>query len=208
MANDEAIKAWYSMRVRAVHDKITVHDILRRNGVTFRHANTDREEQVSCPFHGKDENPSARVYPTTPRSPSHVWCFVCRERWDVITLWKKYSDGEGKSFHRLLSELEKLYGIPTPPVPEGAFDRGGLTVTEQEKQAFEQYYQFCEQRLTGARDDYVRLQDMTGYLIAGSILDKVYYQVGEGLLPYKDGLDVLKRLIAKMGDRIRGVTAN
>lgn len=204
MADDDAVKAWYGMRVKTLHDRVTAHDILRKNGVSFRHTG-DREEQFSCPFHGKDESPSARVYPTTPRSPSHVWCFVCRERWDVIGLWKKYSGGETKSFHRLLSELEKLYNITVPPVPAGAFDKGAVPVSEVEKQEFERYYLLCEQRLKGSRDDYVRLQDMSGFLVAGSILDKVYYQVGEGTLPYKDGLDVLKRLIVKIGDRIRGV---
>ncbi len=200
--DEEAIKAWYNIRTKAIHDRVTVHDILRRNGVSFRHTG-DREEQFSCPFHGKDESPSARVYPSSPRSPSHVWCFVCRERWDAIALWKKYSGGE-KSFHRLLSELEKLYNITTPPVPEGAYDKGGLSATEQEKAEFERLYGVCEQRLTGARDDYVRLQDMNGYLVAGSVLDKVYYQVGEGTLSARDGLDILKRLITRIGERIRG----
>lgn len=202
---DDAIKAWYAMRTRAVHERVTVHDILRRNGVSFRHTG-DREEQVSCPFHGKDENPSARVYPTTPRSPSHVWCFVCRERWDAISLWKKYSDGEGKSFHRLLSELEKLYNIETPPVPEGAFDRngGGASDTEQSKQAFEAYYALVERRLVDVRSDYVKLGDMNGYLVAGSILDKVYHQTSEGQLGFKEGHEVLERLLKKIGEKIRG----
>lgn len=129
---------------------------------------------------------------------------MCRERWDVIALWKKYTGEENKSFHQLLSGLEKFYNITTPPVPEGAYDKGGLSATEQEKVEFERFYGVCEQRLTGSRDDYVRLQDMNGYLIAGSILDKVYYQVGEGTLSPRDGLEVLKRLIARIGERIRG----
>jgi hypothetical protein len=200
--DEEAIKAWYGMRTKAIHERVTAHDILRRNGVSFRHTG-DREEQFSCPFHGKDESPSARVYPSSPRGPSHVWCFVCRERWDVIALWKKYSGGE-KSFHRLLSELEKLYSIPTPPVPEGAYDKGGVSATEQEKAEFDRFYGVCEQRLTGAREDYIRLQDMRGYLVAGSVLDKVYYQVGEGTLSPREGLDILKRLITRIGERVRG----
>jgi hypothetical protein len=203
MADETAIKAWYAIRTKAIHERVTAHDILRRNGVSFRHTG-DREEQFSCPFHGKDENPSARVYPSSPRSPSHVWCFVCRERWDVIALWKKYSGGENKSFHRLLSELEKLYGIETPAVPEGAFDRG-VSVSDQDKHEFERLYGVCELRLKGAREDYVRLADMNGYLVAGSILDKVYYQVGEGTLTHRDGLNILNRLMVKIGERVRGV---
>lgn len=207
MANDEAIKAWYGMRTRIIHERVTVHDILRRNGVSFRHTG-DREEQVSCPFHGKDENPSARVYPSSPRSPSHVWCFVCRERWDAISLWKKYSgDGDGKSFHQLLSELEKLYGLQTPPVPEGAFDRGGVPDADRLKQEFETYYALVERRLIDVRSDYAKLEDMAGYLVAGSVLDKVLSQASEGALPYKDALDVLKRLLKKIGEKVRGTSS-
>jgi hypothetical protein len=200
--DEEAIKAWYALRVKTIHEHVTVHDILRRNGVSFRHTG-DREEQFSCPFHGKDESPSARVYPSSPRGPSHVWCFVCRERWDAIGLWKKYT-GADKSFHRLLSELEKFYNITTPPVPEGAYDKGTVPVSEQEKTDFEHLYKVCEQRLIGAREDYVRLQDMNGYLVAGSILDKIYYRIGEGTLSPKEGTDVLKRLLARIGERVRG----
>ena len=209
MADEAAIKAWYGMRTRAIHERVTVHDILRRNGVSFRHTG-DREEQVSCPFHGKDENPSARVYPSTPRSPSHVWCFVCRERWDAISLWKKYSGGEDKTFHQLLTELEKLYGLQTPPVPEGAFDRGngGIPDAERLKQEFESYYALVERRLIDVRSDYEKLNDMTGYLVAGSVLDKVYHQTSEGHLTFKDGLDVLQRLLKKIGEKIRSGSAS
>ena len=36
--------------------------------------------QLRCPFHGQDNKPSARYY----RDSQSVFCWVCRERWDVI----------------------------------------------------------------------------------------------------------------------------
>lgn len=198
------VKAWYQMRIRAIHTKASAHDILRRNGIGLKNTG-EREEQFSCPFHGKDESPSARVYPGSPRSPSHIWCFVCKERLDAIGLWKKFYGGEDKSFHAVLAEMERHYGIAAPPVPDDARrlpqDQG-----DKFKDEFDVLYERCERRLAGARDDYVRLDDMLGYLTAGSILDKSYYQAGEGVMSYRDGTELLKKLMQRIGDKVRGVT--
>ncbi len=202
---DEAIKIWYDLRKKAIHDKVGVHDILRRNGVKFRHTG-DREEQFSCPFHGKDEKPSARAFPTDPRSPSHVWCYVCRERWDVIALWKKYY-GSDKKFHAVLSEIEKYYNIIPPPVPEGAFKQQP-SGNEQQKLDFERLYQACEDRLVAERGAYVQMGDMNGFLVAGSILDKATFQVAEGTLSYLEGLELMKKLLKKIGERVRSASAD
>lgn len=198
---DEAVKVWYDLRKKAIHEKVGVHDILRNNGIKFRHMG-DREEQFSCPFHGKDEKPSARAFPTTPQSPSHVWCYVCRERWDAISLWKKYSGDESKSFHRVLSEIEKHYNITPPPVPEGGF-KNLPSVDDQQKADFERIYRACEERLISERGAYVEMGDMNGYLVAGSILDKALHQIGDGQLGYRDGTELMKKLMQKIGERIR-----
>ncbi len=197
---DEAIKIWYDLRKKAIHERVGVHDILRRQGIKFRHTG-DREEQFSCPFHGKDEKPSARAFPTDPRSPSHVWCYVCRERWDVIALWKKYY-GEDKKFHAVLSEIEKQYGIVTPPIPEGAF-KSQPSGNEQQKLDFERIYQACEDRLIAEREAYVGMGDMNGYLVAGSILDKAYFQIAEGQLSYVAGVELMRKLMKRIGERVR-----
>lgn len=200
----EAVKLWYQLRVKNVHEKVSVYSLLRRHGVSFKHT-MEREEQISCPFHGKDENPSCRVYPASGMSPSHAWCFVCRERWDVIALWKKYS-GESKSFHEILSEIEKQYGIVQPPVPEGDLRSVQAEVSDVEYESFHRMYEVCERRLLGVRDDYTN--DMNGFLLAGSILDKLHYQVEEGQLSPKEGTEVLNRLLQKIGERIRRGTAS
>lgn len=201
--NKEAIKAWYVIRIKAIHAKGSAHDLLRRHGVNFKHTG-DREEQFSCPFHGKDENPSARIYPASPSGPSHVWCFVCRERWDVIALWKKYN-GADKKFHGILRDIERFYGLTTPPVPEGAFE---TPVDDTQREAFDRLYEACEERLRSVRDDYERVNDMKGFLLAGSILDKAHAQTSDGKLSFKDGVSLLSKLVVKIRERVQSGTGS
>src|SRR5574343_824433 len=85
-------RAWIQERVAAIRATVSAYDVLRKFGVKLHHAGENRIEQFSCPFHGKDTKPSARIYPAGPTGPSHAWCFVCQERWDAITLWRKFND--------------------------------------------------------------------------------------------------------------------
>jgi len=204
MANNEAaIKAWFAMRREAIHEMITAHDVLRLHGVSFRHS-TDREEQFSCPFHGQDNKPSARVYTAKADSRSHVWCFVCQQPWDAISLWKKFS-GEEKKHNQILIEMERHLGIKTPEVPEGV--HAVAQVDDTDKTSYAIFLDLCEHRLKEARENYLAQDDMNGFLIAGSILDKLISRVSDGRLQYVKAIELLKQLIDKIGDRIRGETA-
>lgn len=203
MADSPQLKEWFALRRRAIHEKVECHEILRRNGFTFKHSSL-REEQVSCPFHGRDEDPSARVYPTTPQSFSHVYCFVCKPSppWDAISLWRKFS-GEEKKHHAILTELERTFGIEPPPIPEGGLSPKEPTVDESQKEDFERLLNACEVRLRDSRTQYQQLEDMSGYLLAGSILDKATFQVSTGALSYGEGLQVLHKLLQKIGEKVR-----
>ncbi len=109
-------KAWIAQRVEAIKEHVSAHDVLRRGGVNLGKGDNE-EEQFSCPFHGQDRRPSARVYPADANNPSHAWCFVCQERWDAITLWRKFNGGEDRHFTQILSEIERAYGLETPELP-------------------------------------------------------------------------------------------
>ncbi len=193
-----SLKAWFEQRKNAIHERVSSHDILRDNGVKLVYAG-EREEQFSCPFHGKDSKPSARVFPSTPQSPSHAWCYVCRERWDVITLWQKYHGTEG--FHKTLSAIEKHYNIPTPPVPEGPINYDGV---DSKKGLFESLHQSCEDRLKTTRSEH----DLKSFLLFGSFLDKAFHQVTSGTLSYPEGVELLHKLMDKIGQKIRNVPSN
>lgn len=196
--NEEAIKAWYAMRRATIHEVLSAYDVLRMHGVSFRHS-TEREEQFSCPFHGKDEKPSARVYPTKGDSRSHVWCYVCKQSWDAISLWKKYS-GEEKGHHRILTEIEKHLGLTPPQVPRGAIK---AVIDDREKVNYLRFLDLCEHRIHAAREAYLARDDMNGFLIAGSILDKMVSRVADNRLSYAQAILMLKQLIDKIGERIR-----
>lgn len=192
------------MRRRTIKEKVECHEVLRRNGFSFRHS-SDQEEQFSCPFHGRDEKPSARVFPSEGQNHSHVYCFVCKPSppWDAISLWKKFS-GDDKKHHTILSELEKAFGIEAPPIPDGTKLPQGPTHDELKKDEFGTLLEACETRLIDSKVDYHRFGDLRGYLMVGSVLDKANYQTAHGHMAYGEGVLLLHKVMQKIAERIRG----
>lgn len=197
----QARKEWFQLRVEQIHRNITAYDVLSRHGVSLQGRG---EEQFSCPFHGRDEKPSARIYPESPRSPSHAWCFVCQERWDAISLWRKFA-GDDKPFSRVLTEIERSYGLETPDIPKEL--RGQEGFRNKSLDAFDALLRTCEARLLTAKGAYRHFNDLVGYLSASSILDKVQHRVSEGTLDPDRGIESLKRLLEKIGEKIRSCPA-
>ena len=75
--------------------------------------NTDVADEVQfrCPFHGKDNKPSARFY----RQTQSAFCWVCRKRWDVIDF---VMEMENMTFIRAILHLIKKYNIDTSSIPD------------------------------------------------------------------------------------------
>jgi len=195
---DEARNEWFHQRVEQVHSKVSVFDVLRVNGAGLSQLSDDQEEQISCPFHGADNKPSARVYPSDARSHSHVWCFVCRERWDAIELWKKFNGGEEKKFGRVIAEIEKAFGLEVPDVPKGQAIKKA-TQEEQDLAEFDTLYVVCERRLKEARKAF----DMTGFYKLGSALDRLATRVTNRRMVAGDGTKVLRQVLTKIGEKER-----
>jgi len=187
-----AFQRWYQARRDAILGAVSAHDVLRRNGVQLRQAGSDREEQFSCPFHGNDRRPSARVYPDSARSPSHAWCFVCQERWDAIGLWRKYSP-EAK-FGQVLGEMERVFGLVPPEAPPPQEED-----TDPELLEVLNLFDLCERRLLMARAVF----DMRGYLALGTVLDRLWVQVEEDAIPSGKAREVLHRVLDKIGEKVR-----
>ena len=190
--HSEAIKQWVQMRIKTLHERVTAHDVLRRYDVKLQY-NSDRSEQIACPFHGEDKNPSARVYPETNEGPSHVWCYVCRESWDCIKLWKKFTAFEGR-FTALLRDLERNFGITPPETPEGTFFE-----RDENAEEIKNLFEVCERRLAGAR----RAFDMKGYLTIGSILDRAWFNYNKRILVPDEAKILLRRVLDKVGEKER-----
>lgn len=185
---------WINERVANIHKHVTAADVLSRHGVELRR-NGSHEEQLSCPFHGDDKKPSARYYPESASGHSSVWCFVCREQWDALTLWKKFN-GEEK-FSALLSHVERAFGI-TPPEYQGA------TIEEEEEydpleHEVEILFQTCESRLKEERNK----MDMPTHLRIGSILDQLRYQINNKTTSLEDGKNHLNQILSKIREKTR-----
>lgn len=190
---------WIQARVETIHKTVTAHNVLRRNGIQLRYSE-DREEQFSCPFHGIDTHPSARVYPASVNGPSHVWCFVCHQNWDAIALWKKFSGTE--KFTRVLSEIERAYGIIPPERPPTVDEL--LNEADPEELECLQLFETCEFRLTHAKKYF----DRQAHLTVGSVLDLVRYQFEQRRLSSPKTKAILRQILTKIGEKIRACPAD
>ena len=191
----EVWRKWIAQRVETIHRNVTVFDVLRKNGAQFRYG--DREEQISCPFHGRDEKPSARAYPESARGPSHVWCFVCNQRWDAISLWKKFSGREEFKFGALLREIESAFNIVPPETPSDSAEY----VAEEDPEHIEVQHLFetCEKRLQRAKRQF----DMQSFLKVCVVLDRLRLQVEERRLPLAKAKELLRQVLDKIGAKVR-----
>jgi hypothetical protein len=199
----EVQKQWYKSRVEAILSSISVYDILRHQGAHLSQVSDDREEQISCPFHGADNKPSARVYPEQPDNPSHVWCYVCQvPGWDAIGLWREYQGGkESCTFSQALFSLEKEFNLETPDMPTASSlyqEKAKVDTTGLD--SFKELYVACEHRLVSCRSSYQYLNDLSGYLIAGSILDQVAYRVSKQIWEPSKGSRTLQELLVRIKD--------
>jgi len=123
MEDRQEVKDWIKRRVEAVFKVYTVFQCLTEHGVELVDPATPL--QISCNFHGADQKPSARYYPSTS-GRDHFHCFTCKLHLNAIDLFARF---EGKDFMEALKELERRNKISVPRVPDAAsyaepLDRG------------------------------------------------------------------------------------
>lgn len=190
----ESFRRWMAERILAIHANVSAADVLSRHGIKLRYGG-QRPEQLYCPFHGNTKSMAARFHPSDARRSDHIWCFVCAEQWDAITLTKKFEGYEGR-FSGLLRIIERDYGLTTPEAPavipgDAQDDRGVLEVQE--------LLDVCEKRLRLAR----RVFEMRGHLLLGSVLDRVTHGIQEGSVTTVSANDTLRRVLDKIGEKER-----
>jgi DNA primase len=89
--------------VRAlINDNVSLHEIFEEVGIHL--PQVIKPQQMSCPFHGQDLSMSARYYPET----NSMYCFCCKEAWDPISFWMKYSETR---FMAAADRLSKKYKV-------------------------------------------------------------------------------------------------
>jgi hypothetical protein len=201
------LREWIQQRIGKIHERVTLHDVLRRNGVELEYE--DRPTQFACPFHGKDNRPSARAYPESGTGPSHAWCFVCQERWDAISVWKKFNGGTDKKFTRILTEIEQAFGLDQPAFPDGlqsvSQEAVDAQAAEDDLEPFNKLASICERRLLEAKPVYAT--DMRGYLMAASLLERVTTRVLDRRMGQPEGEQRLRALLDSIGKRVRSCPA-
>jgi hypothetical protein len=189
-----AIQQWMKDRVENIHQLVSVVDVLAYHGVHLQKGG-HQEEQLSCPFHGDDRKPSARFYPNNKHGRTGIWCFVCREQWDVISLWKKFN-GESK-FSELLFNIEKAFGI-TPP--ESNISKSLEDESDPLQEEINNLFDTCDNRLREERDQF----DMATHLKLGSIVDQLRYALDNKVLPPNTIKTHLEQVLNKIGEKVRG----
>lgn len=195
-AQRKALRAWIQLRIAGLHDRVSAYDVLRRYGVALRQSGDGREEQFSCPFHGRDQKPSAKVYPKSERSPSHAWCFVCQERWDSVELFRKFTDPT-VPFLRTLAHMEHEFGITTPEPPRDvSFSTGEVP---QARVDLDRQFDLCEHRLKLAKGQF----DAKGYLILGSVLDRLWTGLNKGGVSDAKARETLRKVLDKINEKVR-----
>ena len=80
---------------------MNIVEALQQAGVNV--SASDNPQQVSCPFHGKDEHPSMRVYPAT----NTAYCFVCKRAYNPVAVYALYN---GIEYRQALARLGITYG--------------------------------------------------------------------------------------------------
>lgn len=93
-------------------EKVDLADVMVKYGVifAFNPKVTDRV-QYRCPFHGRDNKPSARIY----RDTKTCYCWVCLKSWDVISF---IQEKEGLGYREALMFIINKYGIDISSIPD------------------------------------------------------------------------------------------
>lgn len=82
------------MTLEEIKECTTMQDVLNERGLSTRRG------MMSCPFHGKDSNPSMRIY----KDGYH--CFACGANGDVVSFVQKY---DGVTFKEAFLSLGGTY---------------------------------------------------------------------------------------------------
>jgi len=197
---NETFSRWNKQRLDTLRAAVSAHDVLRHFGVSLKSGTSTSEEQISCPFHGDDKKPSARVYPEGGSSPSGVYCWTCQKRWDIVSLWKNFHGDETMKFGVALRGLEKAFGIVAPDAPEYDYIEDGVDEAKEEK--LDEVYQLlhvCENRLKEGKPCF----DMRGFLTIGKLLDSLYHALERELITPEDAEKRARLILDKIGEKIR-----
>ena len=94
-----------------INEEVSIYELFDRADPPVKYLTDVKPCQISCPFHGQDTHPSARVYPDT----NSFRCFYCSKSWGAVTFWaesnKWFKDDDKLDIGRALDDLATRYDI-------------------------------------------------------------------------------------------------
>ena len=94
-------------KLAAVKQSVRIVSVLKSHGVVVPN---NTETQISCPFHGDDLHPSARVYAET----NTLYCWTCHKMFDVIAVEMHFT---GKGFGDAIDSLIGSFSVSVEESP-------------------------------------------------------------------------------------------
>lgn len=92
-------------------EQVSIYDLFDISDEPVSYQTKVKPSQISCPFHGKDAHPSARVYPDT----NTFRCFTCSKSWNVVTYWaeinKWFTESGTLDIGRAIKDLSFRFNI-------------------------------------------------------------------------------------------------
>lgn len=93
-------------RISNVNKAYSAFTALQEVGITI--SNPSNDESIFCPFHDNKNTTAARYYGSDQTVTPHVYCFVCKQRWESVAIFAK---SKRIKFIEALQKLEKRFGI-------------------------------------------------------------------------------------------------
>lgn len=189
------IREWISRRVAAVRETYSAFSCLTEKGIELPDESTPF--QVSCPFHGADNRPSARYYPREGGKHDYLRCFKCRENWDCINLLAKFN---GLRFMDALQDLERRFHIKIPKKPDAPEI---VEPTERDSNYVSDQWQDVPRMLKLLEGKLARVKpkcSLTDYVKFCRVLDAVEWDFNKVNKSTPAMADILKKLLGKMDE--------
>jgi hypothetical protein len=99
--------------IERINEEVSIYDLFDQSDPPVKYLTKAKPCQISCPFHGNDTHPSARVYPDT----NSLRCFYCSKSWRPVTFWAERNgwfredDIEKLDIGRAIDSLATMYNI-------------------------------------------------------------------------------------------------
>jgi hypothetical protein len=193
----DAYGSWIRSRADTLLSAITAQDVLRHFGTTLNRGD-DQQEQISCPFHGEDKSPSARVYPGDGTSRSGLYCWVCQKRWDIFGIYKMFHGDEQMKFGEVVRGLERAFGITPPEMSTDNWEAEDSGPSDREQGVLD-LLETCERRLKQGKAKFT----LSGFMTVGKLLDHLHFSMRAKDMELAQIEGRAKLILDKIGEKIR-----